>query len=443
MEASALQAESHEAVAQKFLQESKKKSEKRKEYLEYLMWFLFIGALVSSVVAGHQTVSQSLVLGITVGFLEVFWIAGVILMGIGFGLSLRSSGKMVFSIPALWDKVHEIKPNFIVWFGHWTNFSAATLQGAVMIGAGLFGPTYMRGLLVSGLIDLFLTFTRCIPMTIWMRRASIADRMYITTASEEDIPYYLAAQRLSWGTDMAAPEEVIASRVKVYREGILVARKQDGSPVGFVTTILIKGYDFNNPKSWDETTDEGWCRTHRPNGRIMFGVDMSKMPDAPKNDKVYDDLLLACMARMIRDDLEIACLGGRLPGYSMYADQMTAEEYLFKMDDFGRPLDPQVRMYLSVPGVKALCAIPNYFPDPLSLNNGVLLRWDNPFCSRTNRRWWRLITSNQTTRNILAWMVPRAAAAEMAINDWRKKLRKKRIELRKKRNARRNRRSPH
>jgi hypothetical protein len=131
-----LQANSHE-VAQKLSQESAKKSDKRKEYLEYLMWFLFIGALVSSVVAGHQTLSQSLVLGITVGFLEVFWIAGVILMGIGFGLSLRKSGKMVFSIPALWDKVHEIKPNFIVWFGHWTNFSAATLQGAVMIGAGL------------------------------------------------------------------------------------------------------------------------------------------------------------------------------------------------------------------------------------------------------------------------------------------------------------------
>jgi hypothetical protein len=398
------------------------KGEKRNEYLEYLMWFLFIGSLVLSVVLGHSAVLHSLIVGSIVGFLEVFWIAGVVLMGFGFGLSLRGSGKMVFSLRLLWSKVREFKPNFVVWLGHWTNFSAATLQGSVMLGAGLFGPVYMRPSIVSGLVDLFLTFARCVPMTVLMYRAATADKLYVNTATEADIPYYLEAQLLSWGKNMAAGEEVVASRIKAYPEGILVARKRNGVPVAFATTILLEDYDFDHPKTWDETTANGMCTTHRPNGRIMFGVDMSKTPDAPYDDKVFDVLLLQCMVRMFKSDLAIACLGGRLPGYHLHQNTMTAEEYLFAKDDSGRRLDPQVRMYESLP-LRIVGLIPDYFPDPESLNYGVLLRWDNPICSFTNRHWWRVFTSHQLVRNLMAWIVPRAAAVELAIGEWRKRRR--------------------
>jgi hypothetical protein len=102
---------------------------------------------------------------------------------------------------------------------------------------------------------------------------------------------------------------------------------------------------------------------------------------------------------------------------------MSAEEYLEAKDEHGRRLDPQVRMYLSVPGVKAIGVIRNYFPDLVSLNYGVLLRWDNFICSLTNRHWWRVFTSNQLVRNLMAWIVPRAAAVEMAIGEWRKRRR--------------------
>jgi hypothetical protein len=397
-----------------------------KQYFEYLMWFCFGLSVVLNVALNManfgQAVLQSVLTASVLLGLELFWCAGVVLMGIGFGRSLRTSGELVLNIPKLWGLVRETKPNLIVWIGHYTNWTAATLQGIFLVATGLL-PGPMRANIVAGLIDLGLTFVRCVPMQVLLRRAAQTGKICVTTATAEDIAAYSEAQLLSWGDEMAAPEAKIASRVDIYREGILVARTPAGKPVGFVTTILLKEYDFEDPKSWDETTDDGWCRTHCPDGKIMFGVDMSKMPDAPKNDKVYDALLLACMARMIKDDLKIACLGGRLPHYHLYADKMTAEEYLFPKDEEGQPLpclDPQVRMYLTIAGVKALSVIPDYFPDPESLNFGVLLRWDNPFCSYTNHRWWRVFTSNQLVRNILAWIVPRAAAAEIAYNDWRK-----------------------
>jgi hypothetical protein len=399
-------------------------SPRLQKYLEPAMWFCIVVAVALSFIVDSSDVARavkySLIVAAILIFFEVFWIAGIVIMGIGYGMSLKKSGALALNLPKLWELVRSSKPNFLVWAGHYTNWLAAALQGLALLVAGLFFmPSYLGGVVVAGLLDLALTFLRCIPMQVILKNAD--SKLHVTTASAEDVLHYYWAQIASWN-GMAAPEEMIASRISVYRDGILVARRPNGEPVGFVTTILLDHYDFDQPRSWEETTGNGWCTTHSPKGRIMFGVDMSKVDDASdkaSSDRVYDDLLLSCMARMFKDNLKTAVLGGRLPGYHRYADTMSAKEYLEAKDGFGRPLDFQLRMYLSVPGVKALGVIPDYFPDPESLNYGVLLRWDNPVCSSTNHNWWRIFTSNQLARNVLAWLVPRVAAAEMAYSEWR------------------------
>ena len=68
-----------------------------------------------------------------------------------------------------------------------------------------------------------------------------------------------------------------------------------------------------------------------------------------------------------------------MPGYHRHKATMTADEYLWKKNKHGKFLDRQVRFYASVPGLKVVRVIPNYFDDPDSDDNGVLLRWRNPF----------------------------------------------------------------
>jgi hypothetical protein len=327
-----------------FLMISAKLSLRLEKYLEPTMWLCIVVSVVLSFVVDSSdvagAVTYSLILAAILIFFEVFWIAGIIIMGLGYGLSLKKSGILGLNIPKLWGLVRSSKPNFLVWIGLYTNWLAAALQGLALLVAGLFFmPSYLGGVIVAGLLDLAITFLRCLPMQAILKNAD--GNLNVTPASVKDVPHYYEAQISSWN-GMAAPEEMIASRIRIYRDGILVARRRNGEPVGFVTTILLKNYDFDQPRSWNETTANGWCTTHMPDGKIMFGVDMSKASDATdktSSDQIYDSLLLKCMARMFKEDLETAVLGGRMPGFSKHADKMSAVQYLAAKDSFGRPLD--------------------------------------------------------------------------------------------------------
>jgi catechol 2,3-dioxygenase-like lactoylglutathione lyase family enzyme len=70
---------------------------------------------------------------------------------------------------------------------------------------------------------------------------------------------------------------------------------------------------------------------------------------------------------------------------------MTANEFLRAKNEEGKPLDRQVRFYTSVPGLKAVKALPDYFNDPDSLNYGVLLRWRNPLFGLPAPKFWAAI----------------------------------------------------
>jgi hypothetical protein len=390
--------------------------------LEGVMWIcITIAVVLSFVIGGSRALHYSATVAVIYGFFEVFWCLGVALMGVGFGMSLLASGKLVFNFKKMWEKIRAAKPNFAVWIGHYMNMVAGVMQGVSLLIAGMFFlPSYMSGgVVIAGAIDLGVALIRCIPTQVLLTRAAVAKKVHVTTARYEDVAPYADAQRESWD-GAAAPEEVLFARVSRCGDCMYVARHSNSEPIGFVTTIRLLDYDFDDPPTWDAVTDSGWCRTHNPLGRIMYGVDMSKMPEIPGDNEVHDILLMHCMAVMIKENLRVALLGGRLPGYHRFADQMTAEVYLQERDKTtGRPLDGHVAMYTDIPGVQAIGVLPDYFRDPKSLNYGVLLRWDNPFCSDTNRHWWRVLTSNQLARNVLAWTIPRLAAAEMAYREWR------------------------
>jgi hypothetical protein len=201
----------------------------------------------------------------------------------------------------------------------------------------------------------------------------------IRKATHEDVPAYLALQESSWGTDMAVAERKAKNRFDVYLDGILMA-EIDGKPVGTTTIIRLPGYDFDHPLTWDEATGDGWCDTHRPDGTICFGVDLSVAKGEALG--VVDALMAGCMQLVVEAGTKYCVLGGRMPGFAKYLAKhpgTTAEEYLWTRNSKGRFFDPQVNMYSKVPRLAVMKLIPDYFDDPESLNNGVLLRWRNPF----------------------------------------------------------------
>ncbi len=213
-------------------------------------------------------------------------------------------------------------------------------------------------------------------------------RIRVRGARYEDIDTYIKLQADRWSDDNQASKEQLKSRFKAFPDGMLVA-EQRGQIVGMVYSMRISSYDYEKSPSWYEVTNNGLCDNHDPDGPIIFGVDLStsKGVGALAGDK----LLLGIAQLAIRENIKWCMLGGRMPGYHKFQDKMTADEYLIAKDDKGRPLDPQVKFYTSVEGLKAIKALPNYFDDPESCDYGVLLRWRNPLFGFPLRGLWSIV----------------------------------------------------
>ncbi len=208
-------------------------------------------------------------------------------------------------------------------------------------------------------------------------------KIVIRHAVRSDIEKYERLQASRWREENIASHENLLSRFRTYPEGMLVA-EENGRIVGMVYAMRIAGYDEAHPISWYEITHDGACDNHVADGPILFGVDLTTLPGV--GARAGDALLVGIGQMAIQYNIQWCMLGGRMPGYHQYKDAMTADEYLWKKNKYGKFLDRQVRFYASVPGLKVVRVIPNYFDDPDSDNNGVLLRWRNPFYNWPFRR---------------------------------------------------------
>ncbi len=201
--------------------------------------------------------------------------------------------------------------------------------------------------------------------------------------SADDLENYVAIQLASWDPvawpmtpDQAA--EQARGRFTACPEGLLLAFKDGHRAVGTTTQIRVN-YDFDHPQTWAEVTANGTCASHDPAGEYWFGVDFS----AKGHPDVAEHLFAAAADIVVATNARGLLWGSRMPGYSRFlarshSRQLSPDEYLNRYSN-GRYGDPQVQMYAEeFPGTKVVTIVPNYYPDPESLNYGVLMRWLNP-----------------------------------------------------------------
>lgn len=170
-------------------------------------------------------------------------------------------------------------------------------------------------------------------------------------------------------------EEMLKSQFNICPDTIYCAF-ENGKMVATLTYIRINKEDLNVRKTWLEKTYNGFLTTHRTDGNLVFGVDLSVLAKAPK--KVSDKILLtAIFIGVMGGGIKSAYLGARIPSYHKH-EGLSVEEYVFSKRKNGKPLDPELYFYAKN-GFKTVEIIPEYMDDPESLNYGVLVRWDNPF----------------------------------------------------------------
>lgn len=199
--------------------------------------------------------------------------------------------------------------------------------------------------------------------------------MMMRPCTEADIDGYLAVQQEEWGDTMAATRAQLESRLAHVGECMVIA-EHDGEVVAGASFVRLPSYDLDDHLSWDDATDGGWCTNHDPNGRVLFGVDLSVSRRAPRLTSAR--LMATCQAVTMRQGVEAFYWGGRMPRYHRHVAEMSAQEYATTRTARGRYLDPEIELYTRVPGVELIGVVPNYFKDWESCDYGCILAWRNP-----------------------------------------------------------------
>lgn len=203
------------------------------------------------------------------------------------------------------------------------------------------------------------------------------DKIMIRETVSGDIDELLKIEQAAWA-GKAASKEMILSRMQVFPEGVFCAVKNN-KIVGFAANEIINIQNFNlSNLSWNILTDDGYIsRSHDSKGDCLYGISISVPPYVA--DKQIAIKLYEYGGKLaIKYNLKKIYVGSRVPSYYKYANKMNIRDYVYSVSPAGRPLDPEIALYLKI-GMKIEKIIPNYFKDAESLNYGVLVSWANPF----------------------------------------------------------------
>ena len=169
--------------------------------------------------------------------------------------------------------------------------------------------------------------------------------------------------------------EQLMSHVELYPQGAICV-EIEGVLVGSITGLLVD-FDPEIPlHTWEEVTDSGYIRTHLPDGKTLYIVDVSVKPAFRKLD-LGKLLIQSIYERVIEDKLERVLGGGRMSGYHLHSDSLSPELYVEAVVA-GELRDPVISFLLRC-GRTPVALVPNYLEDEESLNYGLLMEWRNPF----------------------------------------------------------------
>jgi GNAT superfamily N-acetyltransferase len=195
-----------------------------------------------------------------------------------------------------------------------------------------------------------------------------------TTANDIDEIVSMAIK--GYGNEEMAPtKEKLERRVKNFPDGQFCV-EYEGKLIGSCSSILVNIEDYGESHSYNDVADGGYVRTHNPDGKNLYGIDVVVRPDYRKM-KVGKRLYEARRNLAKKLNLESIVFGGRIPNYHLYADTITAEEYVQKVLD-GEIVDP-VLVFQTRNGFECKGVMKDYLPDDKeSRGYATLMEWKNP-----------------------------------------------------------------
>jgi ribosomal protein S18 acetylase RimI-like enzyme len=209
------------------------------------------------------------------------------------------------------------------------------------------------------------------PVEAIIRNYMESDFSALIRVQQESFPPPFPAE-LWWN------EEQLHNHIGLFPEGALCIEVK-GAIAGSITGLRMN-FDPKAPgHSWEEVTDRGYISNHLPDGDTLYIVDICVAPAYRKLG--LGKLLMQSMYEVVVQlGLKRLLGGGRMPGYHLVADQMTAQEYAEAVVA-GNLHDPVISFLLRC-GRTPVQVVPDYLEDEESHHHALLMEWRNPFGGR-------------------------------------------------------------
>ncbi|MEZ5402596.1 MAG: GNAT family N-acetyltransferase [Bryobacteraceae bacterium] len=199
----------------------------------------------------------------------------------------------------------------------------------------------------------------------------------VRNTTEDDIPVLIDLCREVYPESPPWTEEQLRSHLRVFPEGQFVAYdKRNKRIAGMAASLIVYWDDYDFTDSWRDFTDRGFFTNHDPvRGRTLYGAEVMVKPTMQRKGvgaKLYD----ARRELVERMGLLRIRAGARLRGYHLYANRMSAEEYVVRVvrgTISGPTLSFQLRH-----GFHVLAVVHGYLAhDPESLGWAAVIEWLN------------------------------------------------------------------
>lgn len=164
------------------------------------------------------------------------------------------------------------------------------------------------------------------------------------------------------------------AQLKRFPEG-QICIEDNGRVVAAALCLIVDYKQFGDNHTYDAITGRGFISTHDPDGDILYGMDVFVAPGYQGmrlGRRLYDARKELCRNLNLR----AIVAGGRIPGYSNYADEMSPQRYI-ELVQRREIYDPILSFQLAN-GLVVRRVLKGYWPpDRRSGGFATLLRWDN------------------------------------------------------------------
>lgn len=208
-------------------------------------------------------------------------------------------------------------------------------------------------------------------------------KILLRNIEHKDINELLELQKICFPNMDPWKPEHLESHLEIFPEGQFCV-EYDGKIIGSCSSLIVNFDEYDEKHTWDEITDEGYITNHDPEGYNLYGIEVMVHPDF-RRMKIGRRLYEARKELAEKLNLKSIIIGGRIPNYHKYADEMTPREYVKEVVHHNI-YDPVLTFQL-MNGFALMRINPAYLPDDKASNaHATLMEWNNIDYRATSKR---------------------------------------------------------